>query len=533
MRDKYKVAMSPVNVGRSSLSPVFSLSSPESPGSADQRSGWAATPKQRTALDSRHELLQSRSVAVRSVVGKPHDAPSPVASHPRSAARTPSVAFSSSEDDDPADARGPALDAWMQRSDVHPDVVLAGRSPDYSNRTPPPRPPNTRTAARRVEPAHSTAADAASYVAAVLHDREEEPQPFVRSLSAAPPSLLDEAEIHKMVSRLEGMFGETAVHDRLTATEATRPRRSPTPTTAAPPGMPTVEGGGGGDKRSPVLEAWMQRSDVHADRTGDGEAAPGPDVAPATAAAPPRTPLAPSMSLIEKRYELLERLHAEKSDYGMEPYSPSVWVYNDAAFGGTVPPYGEAYAAYSTISTARGDTATAATPTLRTSHPATYSRSQRRRPTSASLPRFSHRHRQKKKNKLPAGGAEVWRESAYVRGSQSRYTLYRSPMPGAPVMGSVRTGQQVEVLRTERVEKTGGGGGGGGGNWVLLAQGGWMRVTPHSFTTRPYGQWVAQGGLGANLAAETAVLERIAAAGQLLRNGGRSERLPDGFMVAE
>lgn len=242
--------------------------------------------------------------------------------------------------------------------------------------------------------------------------------------------------------------------------------------------------------------------------------------APAT----PRTPRS------ETRYDHLERLAAEKNHRSSRrlswtPPSPTVWASSESAFAGLVPPYGEEYSPYSrrtawTRSPPADSTegVTVSTPTLRASSRRNSQKpSQRRTPSKKN--KGEGKTRSSKKTNLaadcerayPYDGAKTWRESCRVRGPLSRYPLHEAPTHNSAQVGSVKSGGYVEVLRTD-IGRSAGSQQECPAMWVLLAQGGWVRVVSQ-FCSPSYGQWLAQGGDGTGLTAPDrgpiAVLQKV------------------------
>ena len=431
MRGKYKAAV----VNRSdSVSPVFSPG--ESPPGGEGHA--VATPKQMHSAgalqqrlqDGRHDLLRSRSVGIRSVVGKSNSTPAPVISTPMSRPKQSArgtVEFPSSDDEsDPS---------WVGERMSTPEPTESGlRQTSRRLEWTPPRSP------RNLPPQSLSLSE--------FEDKVESPE----SLSTTPPSLLEEAQMHRMVSRLEELFSAQEHRGRL------------------------------------------QRLRV-AERSS------------------PRTPLS------ESRYDKLERLTAEESKTSgrtsRAPNTPTMWSASgsDSAFVGLVPPYGEPYSPYARrmawerphhVSSTQADTAP--TPTLRATFRSSSQKHQQRRkprkketkdkrvPKSVSASSASKRERA-----YPYEGAKTWKESCRVRGPLSRYPLHEAPTSNSVEVGCVKSGGYVEVLRTEI--------GRGFGSrdetlamWVLLAQGGWLRVASQ-FCSPSYGEWLAQGGDGTGLAA--------------------------------
>jgi hypothetical protein len=463
MRDKYRVATSPQHAGRSqSFSPVFSPGdSPPPAGTSD----WAATPKPAALKEDRRSLLRSRPVAVRSVVGNSYSPPPPPPLSTVEPSSRTTVAFSSS-DDDTSSAEEPAAYAWAR------------------DETPPPRPPSAPAASRSSRHADwsasmpaGTRSSAARSPTGASRSHAFPAGHAVSSLSSTPPSLLDEANMHRMVSRLEELFGKEAVQDRLQ--------------------LGGTDDGSIGSPRTPVSAAHAGGSSSSSYRA-------------------------------ETRYETLERLAAEKStatarrrqlESPPAAASPTMRMPpgGDSAFLDAAPPYGEAYSPYSKRTTwARPASPTDAAaedyaiPTLRAQTASNSGRKKKPAPAGADRP-------------YPYAGATTWRETCRVRGSLARFPLFQAPLPGSTKVGSIRNGQHVEVLRTD-IGSACGSQAECAAMWVLLAQGGWLRVSS-SVCSSSYGEWLAQGGNGERR--EVAVLQRVQRPGKGMEpaaGGGGSGR---------
>lgn len=429
MRGKYKAAV----MSRSdSVSPVFSPG--DSPPGGEGHA--VATPKQLPARalqqsmeDGRRDLLRSRSVAVRSVVGKSNSTPTPTMSTPMSRPKQSvrgTVEFSSSDDENDPSLVG---DRMSTPESTESGLLQTSRRLEW---TPP--------MSARDLPARSLS----------LSQFEDQ----VQSSESLSATLMEEAQMHRMVLRLEELF--SAQEHR---------------------------------GRQPRLRA--------AERTI------------------PQTPRSETRS--ETRYEKLERLTAEESkssgSTSRVPPSPTMRAASgsDSAFVGLVPPYGEPYSPYARrtagerphhVSSTQSDTTP--TPTLRAAFRSSSQQHQQRRkpgkketkdkrvPKSASASSASKRERT-----YPYEGAKTWRESCRVRGPLSRYPLHEAPTSDSVQVGSVKSGGYVEVLRTE-IGRGFGSRDESSAMWVLLAQGGWLRVASQ-YCSPSYGEWLTQGGDGTGL----------------------------------
>lgn len=430
MRGKYKAAVT--HTGRSDISPVFSPG--DSPGDDEHNS----TPKQlqETLQEDRRALLRSRS-PIRSVVGKPYSTPSTASSPPPSTHPThDTVEFSSSDDgsdrnwadDQLITPRPKSSTSWGL--DWTPRMVETSRS---SPRSPTPAQFDVEIDSLDFPPPLHPSRDSAG--------RRE-------TLSTTPSSLLEEAQMHRMVLRLEELFGNQDTQEQIRAAEAT------------------------------------QRT------TGS-----------------------------ETRSEKLEQLTAEKSRKSSDwlfgkPPTPTVWTAaeSDSAFAGLVPPYGEPYSPYSRRrawapppSTDTVEADAAPTPTLWASHGNSRQLNQRGKTRKNNMQTRAPKAMKgaatapERERAYPYDGAKTWRESCRVRGPLSRYPLHEAPTHCSEEVGYVKSGSDVEVLRTE-IGRGFGSRDESPAMWVLLAQGGWLRVASQ-FCSPSYGEWLAQGGDGTGLTA--------------------------------